>query len=375
MPPVLSTDMKEQNRRLVYRYIHDKPGQTVTRTEVSRATGISGPTVLKIFGFLEAQGFVVSDGPADTLEPGRKSSVFRFVPDAACALGVSYDGHFLDVELVNLNLETVRQKRLALCTDIPALLGDVLPAQLPGVVRGVRLMGAGISLPAIVDNKKRRIRHPAFPAEGEEPARACVAEACARLEQTLGAPVLLENDVNCAALAEFRRRELGGREDLVYLFLGGGIGAGLVLSGKLRRGSHFACGEIGYLSWDTAASVRTGAGCLETELYRAVQTRFGVDLRAEDGVAVPDEAVDFAAQQLALAVANLSNALDVSRFVVGGRAANRMGRRLIDGINARLPQLCIHDAAVSASECPNACAMGAASQLIVRELDSLFSDR
>ena len=148
-----------------------------------------------------------------------------------------------------------------------------------------------------------------------------------------------------------------------------------MLSGKLRRGSHFACGEIGYMSWDTAASVRTGAGCLETELYRAMQTRFGVDLRAEDGVAVPDEAVDFAAQRLALAVANLSNALDVSRFVVGGRAANRMGPRLIDGINARLPQLCIHDAAVTASECPNACAMGAASQLIVRELDSLFSDR
>ena len=66
----------------------------------------------------------------------------------------------------------------------------------------------------------------------------------------MGVPVLLENDVNCAAIAEYRQLGLGEKEDLIYIMLAGGIGAGLVLDGRLRRGGNFSCGEIGYMVWN-----------------------------------------------------------------------------------------------------------------------------
>ena len=111
MCATLAADMKVQNRLQVYHAIRTTPGQLVTRTKIGRDTGISAPTVLKIFDFLERCGIIVSCGENDSMDPGRKSSLFRFVPDAALAAGVTYDGHLLEMSLVNLNFETVKHRQ------------------------------------------------------------------------------------------------------------------------------------------------------------------------------------------------------------------------------------------------------------------------
>ena len=69
------------------------------------------------------------------------------------------------------------------------------------------------------------------------------------LAERLGVPVVLENDVNAAALAA---RALVEADDVVYLSVGTGLAAGLVLDGRLRRGEHGAAGEIGHLPVDPA---------------------------------------------------------------------------------------------------------------------------
>jgi glucokinase len=83
------------------------------------------------------------------------------------------------------------------------------------------------------------------------------------LADRLGAPVAIENDVNVAALGA---RALGGSGDLVYLSIGTGLAAGLVIGGVLRRGNHGAAGEIGHVPVDPVGAWCTCGqrGCLET---------------------------------------------------------------------------------------------------------------
>ena len=83
------------------------------------------------------------------------------------------------------------------------------------------------------------------------------------LEARLGVPVAVENDVNVATLGAVA---LSGIRDLVYLSIGTGLAAGLVLDGTLRRGATGAAGEIGHVPIDPLGAVcQCGQrGCLET---------------------------------------------------------------------------------------------------------------
>lgn len=376
MKPVISADMKEQNRLVAYQFIRSARDQVFSRAELSRSTGISGPTVLKIVSFLEERGIISAIGSSDRGEPGRKASMYKFRPDAARSLGAAYDGRTLELSLADLNYATVKSERLPITADVSELVGRILPEIIPGFVEGCgRVMGVGISLPSVVDPERRCVSLPAFPAMKPRVSREDISLPCRTLEERTGLPVLLENDVNAAALAEFRVRGLGEDDDLIYLTLGGGIGAGIILDGALRRGRHFACGEVAYMVWDP--DFRTDgdqSGYLEWALYRYAQDRFGVDLLAEDGGPFPYELTEHLATQLALAAANLANSLDVQNFVLGGGVYKKLGFTLIKLINRKLRALALHGASVSEALCADACAKGAASMVLDAQLDRLLAD-
>lgn len=375
MCAVFAADMKEQNRLQVYHAIRQTPGQAVTRTEIGRKTGISAPTVLKIFDFFERRGLLVSEGEKNVMDAGRKPSVFRFVPAAALTVGVTYDGHVLEMSLVDLNYQTVKHRRFPLTTDVASMVGETLPRCLPEFTAGApRILGIGVSLPASVNNAEKRITYQAFPSFRERMSKGSLMLECNALEKRMGVPVLFENDVNCAAIAEYRQLGLGEQDDLIYIMLGGGVGAGLVMDGRLRRGGNFSCGEIGYMVWNADYRGDSRTGYLEDLLYRAPKERYGVDLLRTD-VSVPEALVSELADTLAIAIANLSNALDVSRFILGGCVAERLGEQLLQEVNARLFRLCVHDAYLIPACCADGCARGAASLLIQQELDKFLSDR
>jgi predicted NBD/HSP70 family sugar kinase len=116
----------------------------------------------------------------------------------------------------------------------------------------------GIGMPGLVDVENGAVKHAVnLGVDGDWlPLRDLLAER-------LGVPIAIENDVNAATLGAMA---LSGKDDLVYLSIGTGLAAGLVLEGRLRRGDHGAAGEIGHVSVDPAGSLcQCGQrGCLET---------------------------------------------------------------------------------------------------------------
>ena len=162
-----------------------------------------------------------------------------------------------------------------------------------------------------------------------------------QLQLRIGVPCGIENDVRAAAAGILERRVLGDVSDFIYLSVGTGISAGVVLNGRVHRGTRGLAGEIGHIVVDAAGpSCPCGlTGCLETIASGPAIARAAGDGRTAAEVyaaaAAGDEAarrvVNRAGASLARAIHALVMTYDVERIVLGG-GVSRAGAAFLDPI-------------------------------------------
>ena len=197
----------------------------------------------------------------------------------------------------------------------------------------------GVGVPGLVDVERGAVKHAVnLGLDGDWVPLGDL------LGERLGAQVVVENDVNVASLGA---AALSGEDDLVYLSIGTGLAAGLVLDGRLRRGVHGAAGEIGHVPVDPAGAwCQCGQrGCLETvasgsaiaaawpstELPPAQALFAAAQAGDEKALAVRDRF----AVGVAEAIRVLSLAVDPRTVVVGGGVA-QLGEQLRTVVAAAL---------------------------------------
>ena len=169
------------------------------------------------------------------------------------------------------------------------------------------LLGIGIASPGIVD------------ADGVVVTAAHLGWKDVPLAAELGAefalPVAVVNDANAAALAELMFGE-GTATNLICVRVDEGVGAGLVLDGRLYAGSSYAAGEIGHVVVDPDGTrcACGKRGCLETEVSEPLLARL-LEADGSDGTAV----LDRAGEHLGTALATVLSALDVTDVVLSGQ--------------------------------------------------------
>ena len=204
----------------------------------------------------------------------------------------------------------------------------------------------GVGIPGLVDVEQGALKHAVnLGVNGDWlPLRSLLADR-------LGVPVVLENDVNAATLGA---AALGHATDLVYLSIGTGLAAGLVLDGRLRRGEHGAAGEIGHVPVDPQGTVcQCGQrGCLET-----IASGSALAAAWPSGDVPPAQALFAAARSgdpsaiavrdrfsagVASAIRVLSLAVDPASIVLGGGVA-----QLGEPLRAAVAQALLEQAASS----------------------------
>lgn len=362
--PYVQGDMKELNRRAVFDMIAEV-GE-VSRVDIGNTLGISSPTVLKITSFLMGRGIVTLAGEEKTAR-GRRPQLLRFDPDSLIGIGVDYDGSTVKAAVCNYWGQQKGYAEQPADDDFDMLMERVLPEMLDKLlkksdVEQANVCGVGICIPGAVNTAEAGVKLGALSGI----RMGCTPAESAKLLRTrMDMQVYLFNDVNAAATGEYVLRKLRG-EDLVYISAGEGIGAGIILDGKLRTGKHFYTGEIAHIVFDPMFTTDISRpGWLEAQLSSvALQARFPAGQQ--------NEQIDYVAQHLALAIANICNILDIETVILDGEWVKRMGSELMRLTAEYTARLCMFNVMLYTPSCKNPSLTGAASMALELELDNVL---
>lgn len=383
MKSYIARDLKNLNRKTIYKYIVSSPNQTVSCAQVARETGISMPTTLKVAEYFLQKGILVDIGESQSNAVGRRPTMLRFHPNVYYSAVCVYNGQYLEIALVNMNCDIISANRLRVGVSMETLLTETLPDALNAVMstshleEQSQLIGIGIALPVIMDGKRQRSEFPA-PLVGLQ-SGFDFAPFCRQISERFHCAVHLENDVNAAALGEFRERGLSERDDMVYITVGTGVGSGLILGGHLRRGRHNTAGEIGNMVFEVNGGEEGDpVGSLESRLALPyLEEHFGyhpLDETSDGGEQVRQKVAEHIAEYLELSILNMNAVLDNNLFVLGGFVIDRLEPLILERLNEKLKQHCLTPIHIVKESSRFSTAKGMGSIVMDRMLDSILSD-
>ena len=284
------TSLRSHNDRTVLRLVRSG---ALSRASIAEQAGLTQQAVSKIVARLIGAGLLEETGTVRDGGRGKPRTALQLAADGAHAYGAYVDRDELRVVRLDLTGEVVSASVLPLAPMFtPA---DVLDA-LESLVRpGEKVLGLGIGIAGPLDFRDGVVSPNGLPGWSAVPLRALA-------EERLGLPVVVDKDTNVAVLAEAWRRPL---RDAALVFVGTGLGVGLLLGGEVHRGARSGAGEFGHttIQLDGPLCVCGRRGCVEA--VHAAAT--GVE----------------AARVLAAAVTNLVQLLDLDQIVLSGRKVLR----------------------------------------------------
>ncbi|MEV8639013.1 ROK family protein [Streptosporangium sp. NPDC051023] len=348
-------------------------GEVVTLTELARAARVSRPTAEGIVEDLLAKRWAEEcEGESADRQRGRPARRFRFHGSAGHVIGVDVGGYKLLAVTADLNGRILATRRVTVSPDLPAdeRIAAVAALVEESVVDKEKLAAVAIGTTGVVDGAGRVVKSVAIPGWTGVDLQAGLAAL-------LPVPVLVENDMRLAVLAEHWRGVAEGYRDVVYLFTGNRIGLGLLIGGRLHRGSHAASGEIGdqpsgyRLAFRNVIDYAMSADPGELRSPRQ-SAEFAVG-RARAGDEEAARAVEAFAFRLAEGLVTIVNPLDPELVVVGG-SLSQAGSLLVEPIQRHLNRVTLYPPEVVASRLGNESVALGAVRLALDHLDrTLFT--
>ena len=248
----LST-LRTFNTRLVMNYLLSNP-QT-SRVDIADELGLSRATVTSIIDDLKKNKFVEEGGKLDSPAPqksGRPANRIHFNANAGYCLAVDIGRSHLIIHLTNLLAEPVNQWSSSFdMADYDGHEGlKFIAERIRDVVRRSRvpwglIRGIGVAIPGVPDPTFHMLISPPILHKWKDIDIPATLRRYLNLKKYI--PVHLDNDANMGALAESRYGAGRGIPNFVYIKIGIGIGAGLILNGSLFRGSRNVAGEFGHM--------------------------------------------------------------------------------------------------------------------------------
>jgi predicted NBD/HSP70 family sugar kinase len=321
-----------------------RDGQARTRAELVQLTGLARSTVSQRLDALLHNGLIVPAVDAIS-SGGRPATAFTFNRGARIVLSADLGATHARVAVTDLGTAVLAERTADLPIDRgpESTLGwlvDTLTALLADT--GLELdqvCGVGVGLPGPVEHSSGRpVNPPIMPGWDGFPVPEW-------LGSRLGAPVLVDNDVNIMALGEHWAAEPEAGH-LIFVKIGTGIGCGIISEGQLHRGAQGAAGDIGHIRVASAAEVicRCGnIGCLEaiaSGSALAAQLRgIGTEARGSRDVIGLVRAGNITAVQLirqagreiGYVLASIVNFFNPSVIVIGGDIAEA-GEHVLAGV-------------------------------------------
>lgn len=339
--PGSQASLRQANQRRVIRTV--RAAGSMTQAEIARATGLSAATVSNIVRELSTSG-VVAVRP--TSSGGRRARAVSLSRAAGLVVGIDFGHSHVRVAVGDLAHEVIAEETVSIDVDSSAAHGlDQAERLVRVALRRVGaepedVIGIGLGVPGPIEASGAVGSVSILPGwAGVNPREEMV--------RRLGRPVYVDNDANLGALGEATWGAARGVTEAAYIKLATGIGAGILVGGRVYRGVSGTAGEIGHITLDeTGRMCRCGnRGCLETyagarHLIELLRPTYGDDEELTVGrvveVALAGDVafrrvIADAGRYVGLGVANVCNLLNPQMVVVGGELA-AVGDVLLDPI-------------------------------------------
>ena len=317
----------------------------LSRAELAARTGLNRSTVSIIVNSLIEEG-LIQETDLQSAKVGRPGMLLELNPKGGFAIGIELGVDCISVIMSDFIAQV--QWREQTCSDPSEDQIAILDraASLTqhalnfGLSQGLRPLGIGIGVPGMVDVHQGKLIFAPNLHWSNVPLRLIWS-------QRFNLPVFVENEANAAALGEFYFGAAQGVNNFIYLSAGIGLGAGIVLDGKLFRGSKGYAGEVGHMTvvsdgelcgcgkrgcWETQVGPRAVLGRVRATLESGTPSVLcylveddlehisfeSVVQAANQGDSVALRALQEVGEQLGIGVANLVNVFNPEMIVLGG---------------------------------------------------------
>jgi predicted NBD/HSP70 family sugar kinase len=256
----------------------------LSRADLARTSGLSKPTVSLALANIERAGLIRAAG-LRTGVPGPAAILYEVRPDCGFVMGFDVGREFVRGAITDLaGTSRAKHSAPAAATDPKGRVDELV------ALSAALLAAAGLTVgditqtvigsPGVYDAERDAIALTAsLPGWGS-------AAMLADLRAAFGASLMVENDINLAALAERAHGHGRDVDSFAFVSIGTGLGMGLVINGKLHRGSHGTAGEIGYLPFSEGHG-GDDEDARERGSFEAASTAAAV-VRAAQRAGVPD---------------------------------------------------------------------------------------
>ena len=243
MPAARPQLIRAMNEQVMLDYI--RRAGPLSRADLARISGLSKPTVSLALANIERAGLVQPAGHR-TGVPGPAAILYEVRPEAGYVLGLDIGRQYIRGAISDL-AGTIRTRT---SLRVKATNGHGRVKELVGLSKALladaRLASSDITQTVIGSPGVYDPRRDALALAGSLPGWESPT-VLAELRAAFGAHLMVENDIDAAAVAERTHGHGRDVDSFAFVSVGTGIGMGLIIGGKLHRGAHGAAGEIGYL--------------------------------------------------------------------------------------------------------------------------------
>lgn len=254
------TYTKAYNFRIVFETI--RLNEPISRADIARQTNLTAQTVSNIVNRLLQQNFIV-EGEKLQKQRGAPSTNLKVNPDGAYSIGIDFNRDHLTGILVDLAGVVKSKFYYEIDTPFPneatLLIADtVKKLTQSSALENSHFCGVGIGLPGplVINNQNQvsnTINPKAFPNWNNVPIGKM-------LKEKIDAPIFIENNASAAAIGELWYGAGKNINDFLYVFLGVGLGGGVVLNGSVFEGANRNAGELGFFPYIGEKSPLSNSG-------------------------------------------------------------------------------------------------------------------
>ena len=322
------SDVKKANRQLVYECIWSH--KSVTMTDLAYVTHLSRPTITSLVQEMTADNLVIKSGYG-TSNGGRNPVLYHANVNAAYAMGIDLEFPKVRMAISNLECENI-------CFSVRIYPKDADKDQVLQLMKqqiddlllesGIdknRLLGVGIGVPGVIDYKNN---YSVFFERINGWENVLIGDI---IQEYIGKPVYICNDVNLISWAERKVAHLEDIKNMLYIIIRSGIGMAIWNDGSLMKGEMGNSGRIGHMTVDkNGLQCKCGnRGCLglytsEKSMIRMYGELTGKELKwagelfplAEAGDAAALQVFETCGRYLGTGIVNVANLFDISEVVL-----------------------------------------------------------